>query len=190
MVDPAKFADVEEGDVIRVYIKDKTDEYNPIFKHVNDWSDWTEFQRVDGDGYFEAAVPAAAIEELKASGLRFQGVGFTIAAVTLIKPLPGTVVFDTETVFDSWSATLVVDPAKFADVKAGNVVRVYIKDKTGEYNPIFKHVNDWSDWTEFQRTDGDGYFEAAVPEAAIEELKASGLRFQGVGFTVTAITII
>ena len=51
-------------------------------------------------------------------------------------------------------------------------------------------MNDWSDWTEFQRTDGDGYFEAAVPEAAIEELKASGLRFQGVGFTVTAVTII
>ena len=189
-IDAAKFADVKEGDIIRVYIKDKAGDYNPIFKHVGDWSDWTEFARVDGDGYFEAAVPAAAIEELKASGLRFQGVGFTIAAVTIIQPLPGTPIFETETVFDSWSATLVIEAAKFADVKAGDIVRVYLKEKTGEFNPVFKHVSDWSDWADFARVDGDDYFEAAVPESAIEELKSAGLRFQGVGFTVKQVNLI
>jgi hypothetical protein len=188
LIGPEKFADVKEGDVVRVYIKDKGEDYNPVFKH-EDWSDWTEFQRADGDGYFEAAVPAAAIDELKTTGLRFQGVGFTIAAVTLIRPLPGTAIWKTETVFDSWSATILIGPEKFADVKEGDIVRVYIKDKGEDFNPVFKH-EDWSDWTEFQKADGDGYFEAAVPAAAIDELKTTGLRFQGVGFTIVQVNLI
>jgi hypothetical protein len=27
---------------------------------------------------------------------------------------------------------------------------VYIKDKGADYNAIFKHVEDWQDWTELQ----------------------------------------
>ena len=173
-----------------MYFKDKTADYNAVFKHVSDWSDFAGFTRVDGEGYFEATVPADAIEELKSAGLRFQGVGFTLVAVTLIRPLPGTPIFETETVFDSWSATLVVDPAKFADVKAGDIIRVYLKEKTADFNPVFKHVSDWSDWPDFTRKDGTDYFEAAVPEAAIEELKSAGLRFQGVGFTVKQVNLI
>lgn len=190
-----KFANVEEGDVIRVYFKDKTDDFNPVFKHVEDWSDWPEFVRVDGENYFQATVPAEAVEELKAKGLRFQGVGFTLAGVTLIPSTPpivpeGTILFDTETAFDSWSASIVVPAEKFADVKEGDIVRIYFKKKTSDYNPVFKHVEDWSDWSEFVRTDGENYFEAAVPAVAIDELKTKGLRFQGIGFTLVYVTLI
>ena len=190
-----KFANVEEGDIIRVYLKEKTGEFNPVFKHVEDWSDWSVFSRVDGDNYFEAAVPAEAIDELKEKGLRFQGVGFTVAGVTLIPLTPpivpeGTILFDTETLFDSWSATAVVDAAKFADVKEGDTIRIYFKKKTGDFNPVFKHVEDWSDWPELQgaKEEAADYFQAVVPAAAVDELKEKGLRFQGVGFTIVAVT--
>lgn len=202
VIDPANFADVQEGDLIRIYIKDKGGDYNPIFKHVGDWSDWAEFARTDGEGYFEATVPASAVDELKSSGLRFQGIGFTIVKAELTmyaRPTGGggddgitseTTVFETETVFDGWSATIVVDPANFAKAKVGNIVRVYIKDKGDDYNPIFKHVSDWSDWPEFSKTDGDGFFEAPIPDGALDELQSQGLRFQGIGFTITKVTIL
>ena len=189
LIGPEKFADVQEGDIVRVYYRNKTDDYNPVFKH-EDWSDWSEFAKQEGDGYFQAAVPAAAIDELKTKGLRFQGVGFTLAVVSLIRPLPGTPIYETETVFDSWSATLVVEPDKFADVKAGDIVRVYLKEKTADFNPVFKHVSDWSDWPEFVKEEAADYFQAAVPESAIDELKSAGLRFQGVGFTVKQVNLI
>ena len=198
VVPAEKFADVQEGDIIRVYFKKKGADFNPVFKHVDDWNDWPALQgtRVDGDNYFEATVPAEAIDELKTKGLRFQGIGFTLVYVTLISTAPafepeGTILFDTETVFADWSATCVVDPAKFADVKAGDTIRVYIKDKGGDYNAIFKHVGNWNDWTELQgkKVDGDGFFEAPVPAEAIDELKSDGLRFQGVGFTIVKVSL-
>ena len=83
-----------------------------------------------------------------------------------------------------------VEPDKFADVKAGDIVRVYLKEKTADFNPVFKHVSDWSDWPEFVKEEADDYFQAAVPESAIDELKSAGLRFQGVGFTVKQVNLI
>ena len=186
-----KFADAKEGDVIRVSITNKTGDYNAIYKHVEDWSDWAELQgvKVDGDDYFEAAIPAAALDELKSKGLRFQGVGFTITKVVLIPA--AVVLWDEEAVFDSWSATIVIPAEKFASAKEGNVIRVSITNKTGDYNAIYKHVEDWSDWAELQsvKVDGDDYFEAAIPAAALDELQSKGLRFQGVGFTITKVVL-
>ncbi|MCR4859677.1 MAG: hypothetical protein K5910_03330 [Bacteroidales bacterium] len=203
VIAPEKFADVQEGAIVRVYIKDKGDDYNPIFKHVDNWADWNELQssKVDADGYFEATVPADAIAELQASGLRFQGIGFTITKVTLTQevtvgggdstPTVQTI-WDTETVFADWSATIVIGPEKFASAKSGNIVRVSVKDKGDDYNPIFKHVDNWADWNEFQsaKVDEDGYFEAPIPEDALEELCSAGLRFQGIGFTIVKVELI
>ena len=101
-------------------------------------------------------------------------------------------IWDTETVFGDWSATIVIGPEQFANVQEGATIRVYIKDKGDDYNPIFKHVDNWGDWNELQSTkvDEDGYFEATVPADAIAELQASGLRFQGIGFTITKVELI
>ena len=117
--------------------------------------------------------------------------------MTLIPGAPafqpeGTILFDTETVFGDWSATCVIDPAKFAGVKAGDTIRVYIKDKGGDYNAIFKHVEDWQDWAELQgvKEDAADYFQAVVPAAAVDELKEKGLRFQGVGFTIVSVKLL
>ena len=109
------------------------------------------------------------------------------------EPAGNTVLWDTETAFDSWSATIVIEAEKFANVKAGDIIRVSYKDKGGDFNPIYKHVDDWSDWTDFQdaiNKDNEGYFEAPVTEGAIAELQSKGLRFQGVGFTLTKVELI
>lgn len=205
VINAAAFADAVEGGIIRVFYKDRGDDYLPIYKHVSDWSDWTSLQDAIAheDGYFEAPIAADALDELKSEGLRFQGLGFTITKVVLIQdvwiPEEGggeeqkeEVLWDTETVFDGWSATIVIEAAKFAQAKEGNTIRVFVKDKGSDYNPIFKHM-DWSDWTEFQdiiNKDPDDYFESTVTEAVLDELKTDGLRFQGVGFTLVEVRLI
>ena len=172
---------------------------------MSDWSDWTEFQDIkkEYDGFFESTVTPEVIDELKSDGLRFQGLGFTITQVILSQnmwiddgggePQKEETIWDTETVFDAWSATIVIDASKFAKAKDGNTIRVFIKDKGSDYNPLFKHVSDWSDWTEFQdliKKDSDEYFESTVTEAVLGELQSEGLRFQGIGFTLVEVHLI
>ena len=190
-----KFADAQEGQLIRVYFINKGDDFNPIFKHVEDWADWAELQdaKVVEDEYFEAPITADVLAELQAKGLRFQGVGFTLVAVSLVNPpVSGeTEIWDTETAFADWNATILIPAEKFAAAKEGDIVRVYIAGKGADYNPIFKHEN-WGDWTEFQsaKVDGDGYFEAPIPAGAMEELQTTGLRFQGIGFTLVKVVLV
>ena len=125
--------------------------------------------------------------------LNITGKNFTITYVTLVNGKSESVIWNTETVFNDWNATIVIDANQFTNAKAGDIVRVYVKDKTSEYNPIFKHVDDWSDWTGFQNSinkDNNEYFQAPIPSDGLNELKSKGLRFQGVGFTVTNIVLI
>ena len=103
-----------------------------------------------------------------------------------------TVLWEGPLVFDGWSVSFVIESDKFADVKAGDIIRVNYTDKKDDFNPIYKHVEDWSDWTDFQGAVDwqDGYFQAAVTEGAIAELQSKGLRFQGVGVTMTSVELI
>ena len=202
VVPAGKFMDVTEGAIIRVFFKDKGDDYNPIYKHVGSWGDWTEFQDiiVHESAYFESTVTAPVIDELKSEGLRFQGLGFTVTSVVLVQDVwveeeekpTETTIWEQETVFDGWSVSFVIDPSLFAKAKEGYIVRVFIKDKTGDYNPIYKHVDSWGDWTEFQNeiSHTDEYFQAPIPASAMDELQTAGLRFQGIGFTVTKVMLI
>ena len=203
VVPAGKFMDAAEGGIIRVYFKDKGADYLPIYKHVASWGDWDEFQNiiVHTDDYFESTITAEVLDELKSEGLRFQGLGFTITKVTLIQdfwideeddqPKEETL-WEQEVVFDGWSVSFVIDPSLFANAKEGYIVRVFIKDKTSDYNPIYKHVDSWGDWSEFQGeiSHTDEYFEAPIPAGAMDELLSAGLRFQGVGFTVTKVMLL
>ena len=53
---------------------------------MDSWGDWSEFQDniFKGDEYFEAPIPAGAMDELQSAGLRFQGIGFTVTKVMLL----------------------------------------------------------------------------------------------------------
>ena len=115
----------------------------------------------------------------------------TLKTWKTVGPVTDKVLYDGDpVVYDSWSATQIV--TGFNDVAEGFIIRVTIKDKGDDYNPIFKHVSDWSDWTELQsgKIDTDTGFETVVPAEAIDELKASGLRFQGLGFTIVKVELI
>ena len=145
--------------------------------------------RYSTNGYIEFDVTSNIGKILSISGKNF-----TITYVTLVNPT----LWNTETVFNSWQSTIAIEANKFTNAKAGDIVRVYVKDKASgdDYNPIFKHVDDWSDWTGFQKNIDKGssneYFQAPIPNVAddLNELKSKGLRFQGIGFTATKIVLI
>ena len=87
-IDATQFANAQVGQLVRAYFVNKTDAYNPVFKYM-DWNDFTELQGGinKGDEYFEAVITEEALAILQADGLRFQGVGFTLVSVSLIKPV-------------------------------------------------------------------------------------------------------
>ena len=131
--------------------------------------------------------------------LNITGKNFTITYITLVGGNNGggnseNVIWSTETEFNSWQSTIAIPGNMFSTAKVGDIVRVYVKNKTNDYNPIFKHVeNNWQDWSEFQNNinkDNNEYFEAPIPNDGLDELKSKGLRFQGLGFTVTKIVLI
>ena len=79
------FGNAHVGDIIRVNYTNRGNDYNPWFKYM-DYSDFTELQnvKVEGNGYFQAAINQDALTYLQANGLRFQGTGFTMTSVELI----------------------------------------------------------------------------------------------------------
>lgn len=140
--------------------------------------------RYSTNGYIEFDVTSNIGKRLQITGKNF-----TITYVTQVN----STLWSGETIFnDDWKETIVIDAGKFTNAKAGDIVRVYIRNKASNYTSIFKHVDDWSDWAGFQnyKTDTDEYFQAPIPSDGLNELKSKGLRFQGLGFTATKIVLI
>lgn len=169
--------------------------YEWKIRQDHDWAiNWGD--NGDGTGVQDGPNFKAEMPEGGSITIKFDPATAAINAYVVGGVLPpdgNTVLWDTETAFDSWSATIVIEAEKFANIKAGDIIRVSYKDKGGDFNPIYKHVEDWSDWTDFQNAinkDNEGYFEAPVTEDAIAELQSKGLRFQGVGFVLTKVELI
>lgn len=138
--------------------------------------------RYSTNGYIEFDVTSNIGQILQISGKNF-----TITYVTQVN----STLWSGETVFnDDWKETIVIDAGKFTNAKADDIIRVYIRNKASNYTSIFKHVDDWSDWAGFNKTDTDEYFQAPIPSDGLNELKSKGLRFQGLGFTATKIVLI
>lgn len=95
-------------------------------------------------------------------------------------------------VFDSWSSTLVINRGQFNNANVGDIIRVNYTNKGSDYNPWFKYVGSWGDLNALQnvKEEGEGYFQAVINQEALNEIKANGLRFQGVGFTLTSVQLI
>ena len=115
--------------------------------------------------------------ELTLRGLRFQGQGFTMTSVVLIPGESNGAEADEEItlwegnqVFDSWEPTIEIDGGKFANAKAGDIVRVYYKDKKDVFYPLYQHYNS-SGWTDFQDHIDiqETYFQAPITEAVFAD---------------------
>lgn len=97
-----------------------------------------------------------------------------------------------EMVYNGWGVSSTIDPKYFDVAEVGDIIYCSVKDVTAEYNPIFKRINDWSDFTDIQNTlaKDENHFEGVIAtQDALDFLKANGLRFQGIGFTLTKVEL-
>ncbi len=96
-----------------------------------------------------------------------------------------------EIVYNGWGVSSTVDPKYFEVAEVGDIIYCSVKDVTSEFNPIFKY-QDWSDFTDIQATlaKDETHFEGKIATAeALDYLQKNGLRFQGVGFTLTKVEL-
>lgn len=96
-----------------------------------------------------------------------------------------------ELVYNGWGVSSTVDPKYFEVAEVGDIIYCSVKDVTADYNPIFKY-QDWSDFTDIQATlaKDETHFEGKIATAeALDYLQKNGLRFQGLGFTLTKVEL-
>jgi hypothetical protein len=95
-------------------------------------------------------------------------------------------------VYDGWGVSSTIDAKYFDVAEVGDIIYCSVKDVAADYNPIFKNINDWSDFADIQNTisKDDSHFEGIIStQSALDFLKANGLRFQGLGFTLTKVEL-
>ena len=128
------------GDIIRVNITAKGDDFNPRFKYGNNFNDfWPLLAQINNgnnendypyelsylynsnnvtDDYFQATINSTdVLNSLTSNGLRFQGVGFTMTSVELIHNGESTIIWSGNRVFDGWGVRINIDANKFAGVE-------------------------------------------------------------------------
>ncbi|MBQ7421338.1 MAG: hypothetical protein IJV27_04265 [Prevotella sp.] len=134
------------------------------------------------------------LETIQTNGLILQGKGVTVTSVDYenpASPVSADAIWVGNKVFDGWSVSFSIPAAAFSKAVVGDIVKVFITNKGEDYNPIFKK-NNYNNLEALQnvKEDGDGYFQAEISEEALTELQANGLRFQGLGFTLTEVQLI
>lgn len=92
----------------------------------------------------------------------------------------------------TWDTPLDFEAAKFADAKAGNLLRVHY---TGATDGIeFKVMNQYFDHLAGSREaawiNGNGVFEQFLTQTAVDSLKAYGLEIIGANFTCTKVELL
>ena len=203
---PDLFNDVLEGDVVRVYIKDKTGGWQQgAFKNGSTWEGLTEELGVVGltdynfaTGYYEMTFDAATLAQVKANGLIISGCNYTATKVVLLKN--ETVLYGGGAVaMKDWSGYINTMGAElFANASVGDNIRVYIKDKTGDWQQgSFKNGSNWVGLTEelgvIGLTDDDfsrGYYEMTIDEATLSQLQSTGLIVSGCNYTANKVVLI
>ena len=89
-----------------------------------------------------------------------------------------------EIVYNGWGVSSTVDPKYFEVAEVGDIIYCSVKDVTADYNPIFKY----QDWSTLAKD--ETHFEGKIATAeALDYLQKNGLRFQGVGFTLTKVEL-
>ena len=110
------------------------------------------------------------------------------------RPEPGgsLTMWEGEMVYNGWGVSSTIDPKYFDVAEVGDIIYCSVKDVTADYNPIFKNIINWSDFDDIQNTliKDENHFEGTIAtEDALNFLKSNGLRFQGVGFTLTKVEL-
>ena len=111
-----------------------------------------------------------------------------------VRPEAGSslTMWEGELVYNGWGVSSTVDAKYFEVAEVGDIIYCSVKDVTADYNPLFKNVSDWSDFTDIQATlaKDETHFEGKIATAeALGNLQKNGLRFQGIGFTLTKVEL-
>lgn len=210
------FADVQIGDVVRVYIKDQTEGWQQgSFKNGSTWEGLTDELGVIGlsdedfeRGYYEMTIDEVTLPQLQEVGLIISGCNYTATKVTLLStvwvvdittPEEVDLYSGDDVVMGGWEGYINnISADAFADAKIGDVIRVYIKDQTeGWQQGSFKNGSTWGGLTEelgvIDLSDGDferGYYEMTIDESTLSQLQESGLIISGCNYTATKVTLI
>lgn len=159
------------------------------------------------DGVGKGDVYAQHVQQLTIQGqggeasVTVEGIFFGSAAEFVadggdvpVRPEPGgsLTLWEGEMVYDGWGVSSTVAAKFFEVAEVGDIIYCSVKDTTADYNPIFKNINTWADFTDIQNTlvKDETHFEGTIAtEDALSFLKANGLRFQGLGFTLTKVEL-
>lgn len=111
-----------------------------------------------------------------------------------VRPEPGgsMTMWEGEMVYDGWGVSSTVAAKYFEVAEKDDIIYCTVKDTTADYNPIFKNISTWQDLTDIQNTlvKDENHFEGTIAtEDVLAFLKANGLRFQGLGFTLTKVEL-
>ena len=199
------FKDVLPGDVVRVYIKDRTGGWQQgAFKNGSTLEGLTTELGVIGlsdadfnKGYYEMTFDNNTLAQVQANGLIVSGCNYTATKVVLLKN--ETSLYNGNVAMGNWSGYINnLSPEMFADAKVGDNIRVYISNPTGDYQQgSFKNGSTWeglnSDLDAFSLTDNDfgkGYFEMTLDENTLAQVKANGLIVSGCNYTASKVALI
>ena len=200
-----KFADVMSGDVMRVYIKDRTGDYQQgALQNCDNWQGLTDelgvFGLSDADfkkGYYEVTFDENTLAQVQASGLAIKGCNYTATKVVLLKN--ETTLYNGNKSMDDWTGFINnMTPDMFADAKVGDNIRVYISNPTGDYQQgSFKNGSNWQGLTQDLEVVGlteqdfeKGYYEMTLDENTLAQVKADGLIVTGKNYTANRVALI
>ena len=200
-----KFADVMEGDVMRVYIKDRTGDYQQgALQNCDTWQGLTDelgvFGLSDADfkkGYYEVTFDENTLAQVQASGLAIKGCNYTATKVVLLKN--ETTLYNGNKSMDDWTGFINnMTPNMFADAKVGDNIRVYISNPTGDYQQgSFKNGSTWAGLTQDLEVVGlteqdfeKGYYEMTLDENTLAQVKADGLIVTGCNYSANRVALI
>ncbi|WP_028903672.1 IPT/TIG domain-containing protein [Prevotella sp. P6B4] len=209
MIDKSVLADAQVGNVIRVYIKDKTSDDNWVILSDGNWSELAAQRASDEDmaaGYKDFTLDENMLAAMQSTGLLIRGINFTAVKVVLVVPVwvPNTagpvetVLNDTETDMGGWSAAIIIGKEAFENAKTGNIIRVYIKNQVeGWQQGSFKNGSDWGGLTDELGVIGlstqdfeIGYYEMTIDDVTLPLLQDNGLIISGCNYTAVKVVLI
>ena len=208
------FKNAAVGDVIRVYIKDKTGDAGQqavAYRVVDESFNWVDLglDKVLSDddfatGYVDLSITQNLLSQLQSRKFVVGGGNYTATKITLIDTNnvihkygvsgQGSVVvkkelYDEPDVTLNWGdSKLIIGADQFTDAVVGDVVRVYVAANPNGWGN-FAPVGGGDNISETYLTSESSYFEMVLDAAKLAELKANGVKIHGGNYTAVKVEL-
>lgn len=198
-LDASKFVNARVADQLVISISDvsATSSYPQVQLDDSSW------QRLPGAGNASLTeettsvtyyITADMLLPLQAGGMLVRGCGYTLASIDLVAGNGGAgyenSVWIGNMVFSNWEGQP-VPASSFVNAEVGDLLRMKISDlQAGAQGHI--STGSWGDMpdaTDFVQLSGN-YYQFAITDAMLAELKRNGMIVGGIGYTLTSVDII